>query len=82
MLKAKYKYAKKEWRANTTPAQKAERGAKKVAQALASVGMLYATDQMFFKGTGTKVAQKAVLAAVDATGALAVAAIRATAPKV
>lgn len=81
-LKSKYKYAQKEWRANTTPAQKAERGAKKTAQALAKVGMLYATDQMFFKGTGTKVAQKAIIAAVNATGTIAVAAIRASAPKV
>ena len=75
-LKSKYKYAKKEWRANTTVAQKAERGAKKTAKALATVGMLYATDQMFFKGTGTKIAQKAVIAAVDATGSIAVGAIR------
>lgn len=76
-LKSKYKYAKKEFRTNTTIGQKAERGAKKSAQALAKVGMLYATDQIFFKGVGTKIAQRAVIAAVEATGTLTVAAIRA-----
>lgn len=75
-LKSKYKYAKKEFRQNTTVAAKAERGAKKTAEVLAKVGMLYATDQMFFKGVGTKVAQKAIISAINATGSLTVGAIR------
>lgn len=75
-LESKYKYAKKEWRANTTSRSKAERGAKKTAEVLAKVGMLYATDQVFFKGVGTRVAQKAAIAAVNATGSIAVGAIR------
>lgn len=75
-LKSKYKYAQKEYRANTTVGQKAERGAIKTAQALAKVGMLYATDQMFFKGVGTKVVQAAVISAVKATGSVTAAAVR------
>jgi hypothetical protein len=53
--KAEYKIQKKAVRDNAPAAAKLERGAKKVATAMAVVGGLYAYDKMYFGGGGTEV---------------------------
>lgn len=58
--KRTYKAAKKEWRQNAPTKAKLERGAAQTVKALAKVGSMYATDQIFFGGIGTRVVKEAI----------------------
>lgn len=72
--KYKYKYAKKEFNRNAPSQVKLERNALQTAKVLAQVGMLYAADQRFFGGVGTKVAKSAVKGALKSVGMLTISA--------
>lgn len=53
-IKKEYKDQKAEVRKNAPTAAKVERGARKVASAMAVVGGVYMTDKMYFGGAGSK----------------------------
>ena len=72
--KYKYKYAKKEFNRNAPTQVKLERNAAHTAKVLAQVGMLYAADQRFLGGIGTKVAKGAVKGAIKGVGMLTISA--------
>lgn len=72
--KYKYKAARKEFNRNAPTQVKIERNAIQTAKVLAQVGMLYAADQRFFGGVGTKVAKTAVKGAIKGVGMLTISA--------
>lgn len=72
--KHKYKYAQKEFNRNAPTRVKIERNAASTAKVLAQVGMLYAADQRFLGGAGTKVAKGAVKGALKGVGMLTISA--------
>ena len=55
-----YKDAKKEFRQNAPMQVKLERGAAQTAKVLGKVGTMYAVDQVFWGGVGTKAVKSAL----------------------
>lgn len=66
--KQAYKDQKKAVRKNTTIGQKIGRGARHVPAILGTVGYIYAMDQTFYGGQGSKAAKAAVKGVVNKVG--------------